>query len=297
MECAAAMARSKESRLMYRRSLLSTLLLILVVGASRSAHAQEAVISPAATQPSTEHWVLRHQLRYLEARDHPRTDQRNLRQLTNNFNIAYGIRNDLSANVNVPLIYRQSRDGATNERDRDFGLGDVTAQIKWRIHQHDFGPIDTSRFSLIAGVQVPTFDRPFSTESVNPSVGGVYTHVQGRHGFNLSAIYKFNTGTGSATNLTGGDGKADALRYDGSYLYRLDPATYTSETKGAWYAVVELNGIYETNGDNELFISPGIMYEARTWTIEAAVQVPIWQELDHRAETKFVAIVGVRFLF
>lgn len=263
----------------------------------QNAAAQEAINSPAATQPSTGRWVFRDQVEYLEARENPRTGDHGFRQFTDNISIAYGIKSDLSINALVPVRYQRMRDGETGDRESDFGIGDINLQLKWRVHQHDFGPIDTSRFSLIGGVQIPTFMRPFSTESVNPSVGGVYTHVQGRHGFNASGIFKFNTGTGTRNNLGGGDGKADALFYDASYLYRLSPAQYTADSTGALYGVVELNGIYETNGDNELFLAPGIMYEAQTWTVEASVKLPVWQELDRRPETRFVAIVGLRLLF
>lgn len=270
---------------------------LVACGLTGTAAAQEPINSPAATQPSTGRWVVRDQLQYLEARKHPRTEDRDFRQFTDNISITYGIQSDLSISALLPVKHRRMRDGDTGDRERDFGIGDITTQLKWRIHQHDFGPIDTSRFSLIAGVQIPTFDRPFSTESVNPMLGGVYTHVQGRHGFNASGVFKFNTGTGTSNNLGGGEGKADALFYDASYLYRVWPAAYTADTLGAWYGVVELNGIYETNGDNELFLSPGIMYEARTWTVEASIKVPVWQELDRRPETRFVVVLGLRLLF
>jgi hypothetical protein len=270
---------------------------LVACGLTSPAAAQEPINSPAATQPSTGRWVLRNQFQYLEAREDPRTGDRDFREFTGLNLLTYGIQRDLSISALLPVKYRRMRDGATGDRESDFGIGDVTAQLKWRIHQHDFGPIDTSRFSIIAGLQIPTFVRPFSTESVNPMIGGVYTHVQGRHGFNVSGVYKFNTGTGTEHNIGGGNGKADALFYDASYLYRVSPAVYTAETLGAWYGVVEFNGIYETNGDNELFIAPGIVYEARTWTIEASVQLPIWQDLDNRAETRFRAVVGLRLLF
>ncbi len=260
--------------------------------------AQEAINSPAATQPSTGRWVVRGQFRHLDARESPRTGDERIRRTTQNLSIAYGLRSNLSLTAEVPFQQQRLRDGETGNVKRDYGIGDVTAQVKWRIHQHDFGPIDTSRFSLIGGVQLPTFMRPFSTESVNPMLGGVYTHVQGLHGFNASAIFKLNTGTGTRNNIGGGDGKADALFYDASYLYRISPATYSPETSGgALYGVLELNGLYETNGDNELFLSPGIMYEARSWTVEASVQIPVWQDVDRRPETRLVGVVGVRLLF
>ena len=61
--------------------------------------------------------------------------------------------------------------------------------------------------------------------------------------------------------------------------------------------MLELNGLYETNGDNQIFLSPGVLYEATTWALEASVQLPIFQDLADRPETDVVVVVGVRLLF
>ncbi|TVQ52159.1 MAG: hypothetical protein EA377_10895 [Phycisphaerales bacterium] len=286
----------------FRASLLSVWSAAAVVVAalaapSQYASAQEAINSPAATQPSRGTWVLRNQFRYLEARADPRSDAREFRQVTIWNSLAYGISSDLSASFELPVVHRSFRDGKGGPRKRDTGIADMNATLKWRIYQDDFGPIDTSRVSLLGGLQIRSGDSEFTSDSYDPFVGAVWTYVHGRHGVNASGRYKFNTGGGTEFNLGGGDGSADALLYDASYLYRLDPETYTAESKGAWYAVVEFNGVYETNGDNELMIAPGIMYEARAWTVEASFQLPIWQELDHRPESRFGMVVGLRLQF
>ena len=51
-------------------------------------------------------------------------------------------------------------------------------------------------------------------------------------------------------------------------------------------AVLELNGLYETNGDNELLLSPGIQYVTQRWILEATVQLPVWQETGTLAKLK-----------
>jgi hypothetical protein len=260
------------------------------------ASAQEPVTSPAATQPSTGRWVLRNQVRYLEARRDPLTGDHGFRELTFWNNLAYGVRRDLSLNLSVPIKRQRYVHGDHAGTHSHWAIDDLLLQAKWRIYQHDFGPIDTSRFSIIAALEIPTF-MDTSTESVNPMIGGVYTHVQGRHGFNVSGQWKFNTGTGAPVNLGGGRGKHDALFYDASYLFRVVPEAYGPDTPGAWYAVLEMNGVYESNGDNELFVTPAVMYEARTWTIEAALRIPVWQDLDRRPKTRFVTYAGLRLLF
>lgn len=277
--------------------LLAALVIAFAVMPVQQAFAQEAINMPAATQPSKGRWVLRNQVQYREARSHPETGDHGFREWTIWNNLAYGLTSEISLNLSVPVKHRRFVDGGDSSTHRDWGVGDLTLQGKWRIHQHDFGPIDTSRFSLIAGLEIPTFDSNMSTESVNPIVGGVYTHVQGRHGFNLAGQYKFNTGTGANINLGGGLGKSDAFFYDASYLYRLAPSAYGPDSEGALYGVLELNGVYETNGDNEMFLSPGLMYEARTWTIEMSVQIPVWEDLDRRPASRFNIVAGLRLLF
>lgn len=94
-----------------------------------------------------------------------------------------------------------------------------------------------------------------------------------------------------------GDSKHDALKLDGSYLYRLSPEAYTAETTGSHYAQFQLLGRYETNGDVSAMFAPGWMYEGWQWAFEATVHVPVFQELDHRTELEFGLNFGVRYLF
>jgi hypothetical protein len=108
--------------------------------------------------------------------------------------------------------------------------------------------------------------------------------------------YKFNTG-GDEFNTRAGDGPDDALRYESSYLFRLAPAEYESTTTGAWYLMAEMLGLYETNGDNEILLGPGILYEARSYALEATISLPVVRDVDHRPETEFMVTVGFRILF
>ncbi len=276
------------------------LLAVLVwggVGSGNTVQAQEAINMPAATQPSKGVWVVRSQFRFLEAGTDPVSGNGPFHQATVWNNLAYGVSGDLSVNVTLPLEYRDYRRAPTGDTKRDWGVADSTVVAKWRVFQNDFGPIDSARLSLLGGVQMPTGSGPFSTGSFNPEAGAVYTHVQGRHGFNLAAIYKFNTGSGTEFNLGGINGRADALCYDASYLFRLAPARYTAESTGAWYAVAELNGVYETNGDNEPLLAPGVMYEAQTWTVELSVQIPVFADVSRRAKTRYAVVAGFRKLF
>ena len=66
---------------------------------------------------------------------------------------------------------------------------------------------------------------------------------------------------------------------------------------GVIFGSAELNGFYETNGDHELFVSPGVQYVTTRWILEATVQIPVWQDLKHRAERDFIVGIGFRVQF
>ena len=54
---------------------------------------------------------------------------------------------------------------------------------------------------------------------------------------------------------------------------------------------------YDINGDDEIFVSPGLMYESRTFTVDATIMIPVHQNLEHRAETEFIVGLGARISF
>jgi len=70
-----------------------------------------------------------------------------------------------------------------------------------------------------------------------------------------------------------------------------------STSHEAWYLVAELNGLYETNGNIQLFLSPGVMYEATWFTIDANVMIPISQNLKDRPEMEIAVGIGLRLTF
>ncbi len=177
------------------------------------------------------------------------------------------------------------------------GVEDLDIMLKWRVYKSDTGGVDTARIALLGGARVTSGDnREFASQSVNPMFGAVLTVVRGRHGFNQDLIYNFNTGGRDSDNL-GNEGPADGLQYNTAYLYRVSPAAYSAETRGAWYATFEVNGLYETNGDNELRWAPGLMYEGRTWALEVMAQFPLLESVRKRAEFDVSYGVGVRFAF
>ncbi len=281
-----------------KRSIGAFALALFAHGASVVALGQEPInAADSATQPSPGHIILKEQFRYysLELDEGPRARRGDIEDVVLMSTINIGLRSDVSLSFRLPTVFRE-RSFRMSDSDRREGFGDLTALIKWRVFQADTGALDTARFSLIGGAEIRTGDSPFTNDAYNPVLGVAYTQIAGRHGFNGSLQWTFTT-AGNDEPVFVGESVADVGRYDLAYLFRLSPEEYAADTYGALYLVCELNGLYETNGDNELFVSPGIMYEARTWTAELSVQVPVWSRISNRAESEYTVVAGLRFAF
>ncbi|MEM9348403.1 MAG: hypothetical protein AAGB26_17580 [Planctomycetota bacterium] len=260
-----------------------------------TAFAQEVLYTPSATSPGKGIFALRQNVSF-ESFDGVRADGAfSLDQFTYETAIAYGITADLTLMSHLPLMYRDYAEPVTSNSE-SFGVDDLDVMLKYRFFQKDVGNIDTVRMSLMGGIELPSYSDQFSSESFDPFIGWAMTMIEGRHGIGAHAKYKWNTG-GGPYEIEFGDGQSDAIRLDGSYLYRIDPIEYTIDTTKSTYIMVELNQRYETNGDYETLLSPGILIEAQTWAAEIAVRLPINQQVDHRAELDWALTFGLRFTF
>lgn len=265
---------------------------------SPAALAQETFFTPSATQPSVGHFAVRERVVWYDLGNDPTGRDRRADEVVALTTITYGLQRELALTLDVPLVRRSGRETVGDERRSEdlFGLGDITTTVKWRFFQEDLGPVDMARAALIAGIQAPTGTGDLSSHSWDPILGGVFMTILGRHGITQSLLYQLNTGTIDDPWRAGG-GKHDLLRYDTAYAFRVVPDRYTAETTAAWYAVLELNGMYETNGDHEIMLSPGLLIEARTWALELTVQAPIFADVDHRPEVKLAVGLDLRFVF
>lgn len=170
----------------------------------------------------------------------------------------------------------------------------MTALLKGRFWKDHVNAMDTQRLALLAGCELRSGDFPFTNDAYNPILGLAYTQISDRHGVNAATVWNFTT-DGTDDGAWPGMSNADLFCWNLAYLYRVDPVEYTADTEGAWYALCEPNGLYETNGDAELFIAPGLMYEAARWTLKLSVQVPVWQALDYRPAAEYSLMMDKRF--
>lgn len=270
---------------------------MVLAGCASVAAAQESTSTPAATQPAVDAVALRETLRLTSSRRDPRTGEDRQTQLISETTASVGLLGNLSLTLDIPVVLADRRRTPSGLRDTDSGVADFSVYAKWRIYQLDSSPVNTLRLSLVGGLELPTGDGRFSSDSVDPLFGIVLTSVQERWGFNAALRTKINTSGGGSDAILPGDSPADAFRHDSSVLYRLDPAAFSAATEGATYAMLELNGLYEANGDYELRIAPGILYEGRSMALELSVILPAYQHISHRAPTNWGLAVGFRLLF
>jgi len=261
------------------------------------ASAQAPIWGEAAMQPSPRTGLLHEMLIYRRYDERAVGDGGRAEEFTALTQFSYGVTAELAFRFDLPVTYRNETAGNSGDADDEFGIGDSQILAKYRIWKNDTAATDTQRIALLGGLVIPGTDDAFamdsSNDSFNPILGIVYSQVTGRHGVNADLLFEFDTDWGD-----GGDTETvNTLRYDASYLFRIAPEAYTEGTKGAWYVVAEMNGWYETNGDNQIFLSPGVMFEAKRITLDASIMIPVWQDLDHRAEMDIVLAIGARISF
>lgn len=265
--------------------------------ATSTANAQEAMYTQAATMPSPGTYVYRTQFHLWAYGSNPADGSKRTEKVESMNTLAIGLVRDWALNIDMTAEANRTEDGTTGEWKSDKSIEEVDLMVKWRIYQNDRGGIDTERIALLGGVVFDNAqDDDLAGIAVSPHVGAVYTVVRGRHGFNQDLLFKLNTGGDNADNF-GGEGPSDAIFFNSAYVYRFYPSRFRPDSEGAWYITAEMNGLYETNGDIELRWSPGVMYEGRWYAFEVMMQLPLWNEVDHRAELDAGFGFGFRFTF
>ena len=167
---------------------------VAVLMPASDATAQAPIVSQAATQPAKGRLSIREQFMLMRMDNDPSGEDREVRMSILNTVIDYGLTGNQSLSLRLPVIFRRVNDDDQHGRFHEDGIGDLTAIWKYRLWQHDTGPISTKRFSIFAGAEIPVGNEDLSSGSFDPIIGVVYTQVQGRHGLNLDASWKFTTG-------------------------------------------------------------------------------------------------------
>lgn len=247
--------------------------------------------SDVAIQPAEGQFIYRTQLRFRDFEIHaPDAD---IETYIWSHVFVYGWTSRLSTVVGVPLISRDFESSMGS--DTDTGIGDINLILRYQLWKK-LGYLESQSWTVLAGVQVPSYDDPFSSRSWDPIVGTVYSWRKNRHGFDADLVYQLNTENDRDFRA------GDVLRYDLGYQFRLWPAQYTSGTQWSLTGLLELNGTHqwesemsgsrldETDG-HQLFLSPGLVLAGKRVKYEAGLQFPIYQSVGDNAPKDNVRFV------
>ncbi len=268
--------------------LARTLLVLSIPAAMPSGVSAAGLNTNVALTPPEGGWIIRAQWRYSSLGNDPTPLGRKVDLSLQPITVVYGVTADLALQTTIPIVYRKIAFGSGVERS-DIGVGDIPLLAKYRFYQKD-EPGVTTRWAAIGGLEVPTFDDAFSSESVDPIIGTVWTHQERAWWIDWDVLYKFNT--------AGGLDGDDELRGDVAASVRLLDGE--SDTIGPWglYAIAEVNANYFTDGSVQVFGSPGIQWITPNVILEAGVQLPMLQDLTApRLETDFTVVLSVRVQF
>lgn len=245
---------------------------LLFAAVAMDTAAQEPTYMDAATHPGAGQFYSR----LLVSRSEYDENRTEIEELGAVLKLVYGIRPTLAVLAEGKFARLAARD------DDETGLLNSTFQFKYRLFKRDLGPLDTWMASAFAGVTVPGNMDASPDINTYPRCALVSTAILGRHGVN-GALEWEEYGS-----------KPARFAVNASHLYRLAPAEYAADTRGAWYTMVESLNQFTDDGGSRFDAALGILYEARRWACEASLRLPL--ERDWSREEDYTATLGVRYL-
>ncbi|MBI2481115.1 MAG: hypothetical protein HYV60_21510 [Planctomycetia bacterium] len=259
-------------------------------GVRRRLSGNTGINTDTAIAPGEGQTIYRTQLRFLQSHSSPGSVERDINVLVNPQVLAYGVREDLTVFGVVPLAKRDGTvrpstpPGALTEVD-DFGVADMRFFAKYRLREDD-QPGETTRWSVFGGLEIPTFDKNFSSDSWDPFVGTVWTYQSLEWGLDLDWFWNFNTGEGVF--------KHDEMRYDAAYTYVQLTGQNLDDRFWQLNSVFEINGSYLTDNSHVVNAAPGFQLALERMIVEASLQLPVIREVRNGIEPDYVFAIGTR---
>ncbi|MFV2082434.1 MAG: transporter [bacterium] len=224
---------------------------------------------------------------------------------------AYGATRRLAIFGIVPILNKKLQINATGVTRDTSGLGDITLLARYTAWKKD-GPGRTTRLAPFIGIEAPTGkdnEKDYlgtlpqtlqpGSGSWDYTAGAVLTSQTFNRQIDVSVSHRINT---EANDFEFGD----ETRLDLSWQKRVGPKTLGSGVPAFIYAVFESNLIYKqknrtggaedrNSGGTAWFFAPGIQRVTKKTVMEAAVQVPVVQNLNGNSlENDFTAILSFR---
>jgi hypothetical protein len=293
------------------------LVLAAILGATIGAQAWAAPVSTNTALPVAEGAFVFREIFAVErsARD-PSGLDRDLLAWSSTSVLGYGVSGRLALFGVVPYANRRLRVNLPGgrARQRAGGLRDIRLFGRYTLYKMD-RPGRTLRIAPLLGLEFPTGDnrrrdalgllppgvQPGSG-SWDPFFGVIATYQTLDFQLDSQLGYQVNT---RADGLEIGD----VLRFDASFQYRLWPRKLTGGTPGFLYGVLETNLIHQgrnrvggiadpNSGGTRLYLVPGLQYVTKRWILEAAVRLPVYQDLNGTAlKSNYTVLVGFRVNF
>ncbi len=230
--------------------------------------------------------------------------------------LGYAVNKDLMVFGVLPYVEKRLKltDNGARRTRSDSGIGDLRVFGRYTVFRRNWlGGL--FRISPFAGLELPTGDDdesdafgrlPASVQlgsgSWDPFGGLVATYQTLDFEIDGQIAYQANT---EGDNFEFGD----VFRADASIQYRIWPPEIETGLPAFVYGVLEANLIHKgrtesggvtnpNSGGTTLFLVPGLQYASRRWVFEAAVQLPVFQDLNGTAlEKDTVVRAGFRVNF
>jgi len=226
----------------------------------------------------------------------------------------YGVTGRFSAFGVLPLLHKSMAVTTVQRRIKrrsDFGLGDARLFVRYDAYRRN-QPGRTFRIAPFGGLEIPTGSSKESDSfgrlpralqpgsgSWDPFLGAVLTRQTLHWQLDISALYQANT---ENNNFEFGD----EYRIDAAFKYRIYPRKLNGGVPGFGYINIESNLIRQDenevnnktkpdSGGTTWFVAPGLQYITKKFVFEAALQLPVVQNLNGNAlENDFITTFSIR---
>ncbi len=191
------------------------------------------------------------------------------------------------------------------------GFGDLKLFGRYTVYQRD-ARSQTFRLGVFGGVNAPTGDDN-KTDSLGrlpiplQSGTGAWDAFAGVVATYQTLDFQVDAQLSAERNGDANDFEAgDDIRADVSFQYRLLPNALSADTQSFLYGVLEVTALNQNknrvagmsdpnSGGTTVYLTLGIQYVTRKYILEAALQIPIEQNLHGTAlETDYVFTAGFR---
>ncbi len=227
--------------------------------------------------------------------------------------LGYGVAPSFAVFAALPYLDKTMKvtAGGLRTKRSSEGFGDLKLFGRYTLYQRD-AKSQTFRLGAFGGVKVPTGDDN-KTDSLGrlpiplQSGTGAWDAFAGVVATYQTLDFQIDAQLSAERNGDAFDFEAgDDIRADVSYQYRLLPNALSADTQSFLYGVLEITALNQrkhrvagmsdlNSGGTTVYLTPGIQYVTRKYILEAALQLPVQQNLHGTAlETDYVFTAGFR---